>query len=331
MTIKQIAEKAGTSRGTVDRVLNGRGNVNPELAKRILDIAERERYQPNQLAQALIRSRQRTHIGMVIPSVGNPFFDEVLRGAQSRARKLSSYGTTLTIREIKGYDAATQLQAMRRLVAEGVDALAVMPLDVPEVAAYLQSLPIPVVTVNTDIDVDRVAFVGCDYYNSGMITGDLVQLMLNGRGRVAAVIGSTNVRGHMDRVRGLRTALESTPEITVDAVLENQDDDDVSCQVLRAYLADHTPDLVCFAAAGIDGGMRAILESGKNIRVLAVDGTEAVLRYMEEGRIAATVTQEPFAQGDETVRVLFDYIHTGRRPAAGVVYTHNRVRVRHSQ
>ena len=103
MTIKQIAEKAGTSRGTVDRVLNGRGNVNPELAKRILDIAERERYQPNQLAQALIRSRQRTHIGMVIPSVGNPFFDEVLRGAQSRARKLSSYGTTLTIREIKGY------------------------------------------------------------------------------------------------------------------------------------------------------------------------------------------------------------------------------------
>ena len=228
MTIKQIAEKAGTSRGTVDRVLNGRGNVNPELAKRILDIAERERYQPNQLAQALIRSRQRTHIGMVIPSVGNPFFDEVLRGAQSRARKLSSYGTTLTIREIKGYDAATQLQAMRRLVAEGVDALAVMPLDVPEVAEYLQSLPIPVVTVNTDIDVDRVAFVGCDYYNSGMITGDLVQLMLNGRGRVAAVIGSTNVRGHMDRVRGLRTALEGTPEITVDAVLENQDDDDVS-------------------------------------------------------------------------------------------------------
>ena len=44
--------------------------------------------------------------------------------------------------------------------------------------------------------------------------------------------------------------------------------------------------MVCFAAAGIDGGMRAILESGKNIRVLAVDGTEAVLRYMEEGRIA---------------------------------------------
>lgn len=331
MTIKQIAEKAGTSRGTVDRVLNGRGNVNPELAKRILDIAERERYQPNQLAQALIRSRQRTHIGMVLPSVGNPFFDEVLRGAQSRAKKLASYGTTLTIRQIKGYDATTQLQAMRQLVSEGVDALAVMPLDVPEVAEYLQSLSIPIVTFNTDIDIDRVAFIGCDYYNSGMITGDLVQFMLNGSGRMISVIGSTNIRGHMERVRGLRAALEHTPEIVVDAVLENQDDDDISYRVMRSYLAEHKPDLVYFAAAGIDGGMRAILESEKNIRVLAVDETATVLRYMEEGRIAATVTQEPFAQGDNAVRVLFDYIHTGRRPAGGVMYTHNRVRVRHSQ
>lgn len=187
------------------------------------------------------------------------------------------------------------------------------------------------VTVNTDIDIDRVAFVGCDYYNSGMIAGDLAQFMLNGSGHVVSVIGSTNVRGHMDRVRGLRTALEQTPEIQVDAVLENQDDDDISYEVLRAYLAEHTPDMVCFSAAGIGGGMRAILESGKNIRVLAVDETETVLRYMEEGRIAATVTQEPFAQGDEAVRLLFDYVHTGRKPAGGVVYTHNRVRVRHSQ
>ena len=34
MTIKEIAALAGTSRGTVDRVLNGRGNVNPELKKK---------------------------------------------------------------------------------------------------------------------------------------------------------------------------------------------------------------------------------------------------------------------------------------------------------
>ena len=331
MTIKQIAEEAGTSRGTVDRVLNGRGNVNPELAKRILSIAEREHYHPNQLAQALTRSRQRTRIGMVIPSVGNPFFDEVLAGARSRAKKLAGYGLTLSILQIKGYDAATQLQAMRRLVSDGVDALAVMPSDLPEVTAYLQGLSIPLVMYNTYTDADCVAFVGCDYYNSGMIIGDLARFMLNGSGSMVTVIGSGNVRGHMDRVRGLQAVLRDTPDIHLDAVLENQDDDDISYSVLQAYLQEHTPDLIFFAAAGIAGGMRAITQSGKDIRVLAVDETDVVLSYMEEGRIAATVTQEPFAQGDMALRVLFDYIHFGRRPDGGVVYTHNRVRVRHSK
>lgn len=40
-TIKEIAEKAGVSRGTVDRALNNRGRVNPEVAERILRLQER--------------------------------------------------------------------------------------------------------------------------------------------------------------------------------------------------------------------------------------------------------------------------------------------------
>lgn len=41
-TIKEIAEKAGVSRGTVDRALNNRGRVNPEVAERIFEIARDE-------------------------------------------------------------------------------------------------------------------------------------------------------------------------------------------------------------------------------------------------------------------------------------------------
>ena len=44
-TIKEIAEKAGVSRGTVDRALNNRGRVNPEVAERIFEIAREMNYQ----------------------------------------------------------------------------------------------------------------------------------------------------------------------------------------------------------------------------------------------------------------------------------------------
>ena len=40
-TIKEIAELAGVSRGTVDRVLNNRGSVNPQTADRVREIAEK--------------------------------------------------------------------------------------------------------------------------------------------------------------------------------------------------------------------------------------------------------------------------------------------------
>ena len=47
VTLKQIAELAGVSRGTVDRALYNRGRVNPEVAARIRAIADELGYQPN--------------------------------------------------------------------------------------------------------------------------------------------------------------------------------------------------------------------------------------------------------------------------------------------
>ncbi len=54
-TIRQIAQIAGVSRGTVDRALNHRGRINPEVARRIWEIAEELDYHPR-------KKRKRTRI-----------------------------------------------------------------------------------------------------------------------------------------------------------------------------------------------------------------------------------------------------------------------------
>ena len=53
VTIQQIADLAGVSRGTVDRALNNRGRIRPEVAEKIKEIAKELGYQPNMAAKAL--------------------------------------------------------------------------------------------------------------------------------------------------------------------------------------------------------------------------------------------------------------------------------------
>ena len=97
VTVKQIAELAGVSRGTVDRALNGRGNVRPEVEKRILQIAEEMGYTPNRAGKALAYQRKNLSFGIVANAHGNEFFDDLLKGAQTAADEYSDFGLSLKI------------------------------------------------------------------------------------------------------------------------------------------------------------------------------------------------------------------------------------------
>lgn len=332
MTIKEIAALAGTSRGTVDRVLNGRGNVNPELTEKILHIANANNYKPNTLAQALIKSRKHMFIGVVINSLGNDFFDEVLNGIRDRAQKYANYGLNVMIKEIKGYDEAEQLQAIDEMLAQEIDALAIMPLDLPEVRAKLEALEIPIVMFNTDLQIDKLAFVGCDYYNSGGLSGDIARLILGeGGGRVGIVIGSFMLRGHRLRAAGFKDSVAANPKIEIVACLENADDDARSYTLTRQLIDEQAPDLIYFGAAGIKGGVEAVLDSGKPIRILTVDETKFTHDNLKKGVIAATVTQQPYEQGVMTIKILHDYLSNGRPPREKYNYTENQVKLKSSK
>ena len=62
-TMKEIAELAGVSRGTVDRVLNHRGVVSADTERKVLEIAELLAYQPNKAGMALAAQKKKLKIG----------------------------------------------------------------------------------------------------------------------------------------------------------------------------------------------------------------------------------------------------------------------------
>ena len=80
ISIKQIAEMAGVSRGTVDRALNGRPGIRPEVKAHVLAIAGQLGYRSNRAGKLLGLHKSPLCIGIQMPSEGNDFFEAVKDG-----------------------------------------------------------------------------------------------------------------------------------------------------------------------------------------------------------------------------------------------------------
>jgi transcriptional regulator with XRE-family HTH domain len=85
-TMRDVARLARVSVTTVSSIVNGRGGVSLELTRRVEDAIATLDYHPNEVARGLKVNRTFT-IGIVVPDVSNLFFNDVLRGVESKARR----------------------------------------------------------------------------------------------------------------------------------------------------------------------------------------------------------------------------------------------------
>lgn len=318
-TIKDIADLAGVSRGTVDRVLNNRGSVNAKTAEKIMDIVRALDYRPNRAGIALAAQKKKCKIGVILFSENNPFFDEVMEGVLAKADELQDYGiTTITLRV--EFDVDAQLNAIDQLLSEGIHGLMLAPYNHMRIQEKIDELveqQIPVVTVNTDIDGSRrMAYVGSDYFRGGCTAAGLFSLMTEGEVELGIITGSSNILCHTDRIAGLKNTLErSYPRIHIADIVENHDDEFESYALTRELLNTH-PDMnaLFFAAAGVYGGCKAVLESGRHPKVITFDEVPTTLEMLEKGVISATISQQPYRQGSKSLDILFEYLTSGVLP-----------------
>ena len=263
-TIKEIADLAGVSRGTVDRVLNKRGSVNPQTAQKIMEIVHALDYKPNRAGLVLAAQKKNLKLGVILFGEGNPFFDEVTDGIRQKEEDLACYNCTVQIKRVN-VDTLEQLQAIDEFVKEGINGIAISPTNDPRLARRIDELfeqGIPVVALNTDIkNCKRIAFVGSNYYQSGATAAGLMRLMAkNESTKIGIVTGSEEILCHTERIAGFTNAIRSYPNIDIVATITNDDDDFVSYDRTTRLLTEH-PEInaLFFAAAGVYGGCRAAL------------------------------------------------------------------------
>lgn len=209
-TITQVAEAAGVSRATVSRVLNGRTTVDPAIGARVREAAERLRYRPNLTARYLSTGRTMT-VSVVIPDLGNPMFQGILRSL-TRAAEADGYGVLVAEARTAEREADIARTARRQcdavvLVAPRMKGDALEAL-IPEVA--------PVVVLNRSLADPRIASVGIDY-TSGM--SQLVRHFeaLDHRDLVY-VAGPPNSAAHQERQVALECLARARPSLRLRTV-----------------------------------------------------------------------------------------------------------------
>lgn len=333
-TIKEIAELAGVSRGTVDRVLNNRGAVNPQTAKKVLEIARALHYKPNKAGLFLAAQKRNLKIGVILFDTGNPFFDEVLGGVHKKAEELRGYNCSVLVSRV-GFDLNAQLAAMDEMAAKKVDGIVLSPYNDPKISRKINELHqngISVITTNTDIEnSERLAYVGCNFYRSGETAAGLMHLIGASRIYAGIITGSSKVLCHTDRIAGFCDRIRSHyPEIQVVDTRENSDDEFESYDSTLSLLREH-PEInaLYFAAGGVYGGCRAVLAAGReDITIISCDKVPTTKEMIQRGVIDATICQQPAIQGSKPLDLMFSYLTTGEKPSKEYHYTAVDIRIR---
>lgn len=331
VTIKQIAEAAGVSRGTVDRALNNRSGIKPEIAEHVKQIAKEMGYKPN-LAAKLLSEQQyiKWTIGIILVTENNPFFDEVLQGVKTALNEFAEFGIRNIVKTMTSYDTQLQIQLIDELVESGVNGIVLTPIHSREIADKINELSekgIKFVTINTDIlDTARIAYVGCRHKKSGAVLAGLLGLLANGNPRKIGIITGTKKNLAVTRrFKGLLETLEQDfPNIKVLAVYENEDNEELSYIVTKKLLMDYEElDTVCVLGAGIIGSIQAVkeLELRQDLKVMVYDLIEEVKQALKDNVVDATITQEPFKQGYEGVQILAKYLAYNQLPEKELNFT----------
>jgi LacI family transcriptional regulator len=329
VTIRAIADAANVSRGTVDKVLNNRAGVSDAVRERVQQLATELGYRPNLAGKSLAFQKNPLRIGFILLNGSDPFFQDLREGIRKVAEELAGFGIEVDCRVMAGASVAEQVGCIRALAGDGIAALALTPLDDRAVADALNRLArrsgIPIITCNTDLAaVDKLCFVGQELKKSGRVAGDLVARLLPRGGTVLALSGLRQIKAHMDRLEGFMELLaDGHPSVRIVHTIHDISDDEAAHRAVTAFLSSHPlPDAIYLTGRGAAGVGRALRERGRpEVRIVCYDRNPDTLALLRDGTIDFTITQDPFMQGYLPVKLLFEYLFHGNRPALASQYT----------
>ena len=334
VTLKLIAQRAGTSIGTVDRALKGREGVREETRQRVLAVARELGYIPNPFANALRRLAS-IRLAMVYPEQPEPFYAPMTAGIMDAVADLSDFGVEVELIRYPLQKQDMEEALLSKLSSADYQGVAINSAG-PRIAQQINRLiddGLPVITFNTDsLSSRRHFFVGNDSVQSGRIGAALLGRFLGGKGTVTVLGNFVQATPFSERFGGFyETIHEEFPEMLIYPCAECFAEQRIASQSLIALLQNvpTVSGVFCTGYTSTVGAISALKQAGrKDIVLIGYDTSEELLSALREGWCDALLFQDPYRQGYAAVQTLAQYVLDGKTPDPRKVNTQTNIVIR---
>lgn len=316
-TIKDVAKRAGVSISTVSNVMAGRTSVGEALRERVRAAIRDLDYHPNQIARSL-KVKQTNMIGMVIPDITNPYFPELMRGAEDAARERGYLLVTANTDERLDLEREV-ISAFRSRCVDGLLLASTAAAGEVSHIRIVSDSGVPVVLVDRVPEGLLLDAVSVD--NVKGAESCVRHLIRTGHRDIAIITGSLTTDVGRERLEGYRSALEEAGmEIRSELVFEGDFRERCGYRLGKEILLRRSPPSALFVSNGAMalGVLLALDETGfacpRDIALATFDDFPVGHAYHPH---LTAVAQPVYELGSRSATLVIDRIE-GRRTGGPV-------------
>lgn len=317
ITIKEIAEKANVSSGTVDRVLHNRGEVSEKTREKILAIVRDGNYEPNIFARNLVLNKTYTIAALLPEHHPDDYWAGPAKGIQQAARELKALGIQNNFYLFREEDPGAFEKMAGQVLRSNPDGILLSPV-IYEKALYLAGLcaerNIPLVIIDSDIpDVKKLSFIGQNAFQSGHLAAKLLNF---GGGSntvyLATITKSTDNNDILkQRKKGFASYYKGLPgKVKINPVELHEEDKNFK-KALKGFVQTLQPfDNVFVPNSKVHYIAQTLnyLHKPATIRLVGYDLIPKNIAYLNTDTIDFLINQKPEVQGYQGLQLLYKHL-----------------------
>jgi len=241
------------------------------------------------------------------------FWTIARKGTEKAAKEIP--GIEVEFRITSDGTAAGQQSIVDDLLAKGINGIAISPVDPANQSPMLNKAAAQAVVVTQDSDApssNRLCYIGTDNVEAGRQAGRLVKEAIPQGGKIMVFVGTRDAQNARERFQGLQEVLTGSNIQILDVRTDSTDR--VRAKSNAADTLVNVPDIAGLVGLWSYNGpaiVSAVKEANKvdKVKIIAFDEEDETLRGIKDGAIYATVVQQPFEFGYQSIALMEKYLN----------------------